>query len=35
VWLSEQPDGEYDLWTAFEAGPVSRATWINAFGQDR
>jgi hypothetical protein len=35
VWLGEQPDGEYDIWTAFEAGPVSRARWINAFGQDR
>jgi hypothetical protein len=34
VWLSEQPDGEYDIWTAFQAGPVSRARWINAFGQD-
>jgi hypothetical protein len=35
VWLTEQPDGEYDIWTAFEASPVSRARWINAFGQDR
>jgi hypothetical protein len=35
VWLTEQPDGEYDIWTAFEAGVISRARWINAFGQDR
>lgn len=35
VWLTEQPDGEYDIWTAFEAGAVSRARWINAFGKDR
>jgi len=35
VWLTEQPDGEYDIWTAFEAGAVSRARWINAFGEDR
>jgi len=35
VWLREQPDGEYDIWTAFEAGAVSRARWINAFGEDR
>ncbi len=35
VWLTEQPDGEYDIWTAFEAGAISRARWINAFGEDR
>jgi hypothetical protein len=35
VWLTEQPDGEYDIWTVFEAGAVSRARWINAFGKDR
>jgi hypothetical protein len=35
VWLREQPDGEYDIWTAFEAGAISRARWINAFGEDR
>jgi len=35
VWLTEQPDGEYDIWTAFEAGAISRARWINAFGKDR
>jgi len=35
VWLTEQPDREYDIWTAFEAGAVSRARWINAFGEDR
>ena len=35
VWLTEQPDGEYDIWTAFEAGAISRARWTNAFGEDR
>jgi hypothetical protein len=35
VWLTEQVDGEYDIWTAFEAGAISRARWINAFGEDR
>ena len=35
VWLLEQPDGEYDIWTAFEAGQISRARWRAAFGEDR
>jgi hypothetical protein len=35
VWLTEQADGEYDVWTAFEAGPASRARWISVFGKDR
>ncbi len=35
VWLTEQADGEYDIWTAFEAAAVSRARWINAFGAER
>jgi hypothetical protein len=34
VWLIEQPDGEYDIWTAFQAGPVSQARWSNAFGDE-
>ena len=35
VWLREQPDGEYDVWTAFLAGPVSQARWDTAMGEDR
>ncbi len=35
VWLTEQADGEYDILTAFEAGSISRARWINAFGEER
>jgi hypothetical protein len=35
VWLTEQADGEYDIWTAFDAGAASRARWMNAFGKDR
>jgi hypothetical protein len=34
VWLRESGvDEEYEVWTAFDAGMVGRATWKNAFGE--
>ena len=34
VWLREDPDDDArELFTAFDAGMLGKAKWINAFGQ--
>lgn len=33
VWLREAPEGEWDVWTAFEAGALGQLRWKQAFGQ--
>lgn len=35
VWLQESPDGgAREIFTAFDAGFLGKAKWINAFGQE-
>lgn len=35
VWLQESPgDGTREIFTAFDAGILGKAKWINAFGQE-